>query len=175
VKQLTLHENKITNYGLMSTHHTTIEELWIDPNAGYFTKQGIAQLCTNLVAEICEDDTSIQDVHTQVEYSDKSAEICSREFRFGAGTGAVFGILGGVFTPMFCIFYKPCSTAVYGSLSSIGGICLLMFGIPLVCVASCATLCSLEGYCHLKPDERIKKTILKQIAQDPPIIQKLRQ
>jgi len=73
LKHLSLHNNQITDYGTMQQKHTSLEELWIDaPESNsirqklnaYYLKKMIAKHCTNLTAEFCEGDSSIQELYT---------------------------------------------------------------------------------------------------------------
>lgn len=172
VQQLTLHGNQITNYGLITSDHTTLEELWIDDTAPFWTKKAIASYCPNLVAEICEGDTTIQDAHTELKFHQK----CLSECRYNTANGAIIGFgvgcVGSIPFWLPCIFINTCffKLGVNGLIISmcvtagIGSVAGTLIGLS-------RALC-----CTLKPDERhMQKRILKQIAPYPPIIQKLKQ
>jgi hypothetical protein len=165
LKQLTLHENKIASYEILRTDHPSLEELWIDKGTQKWVKQMIASRCPNLVAEMCEGDTTVQDANIKVEYSKKCWEQCTcnegvnDSLYAGVGAGALTG-MGAIITSLFAL---PRHTlAVEFSL---------VFGPPLIGgFTSVLSKYLYRIYCTLTSEERITKTILKQIAQYPPII-----
>lgn len=177
VKQLRLDGNQITNYGILSSQHTTLEELWIDGTASSWTKKAIASFCPNLVAEMCENDTTVQDAHTETKFNQNCFSESIQNTIVGALIGVGTGFCGSIAFGVPCIFIDTCHQAVY--TGPLGG----SIAIPIVLgsAGSGAVAGSLIGLlraccCVLTPDERrMQKIVLKQIAQYPPIIQKLKQ
>jgi len=165
LKQLTLHENKIETYGILRSDCPSLEELWIDNAAQKWMISMVASRCTNLVAEMCEGDTTVQDMNTKIEYSAECRAQCTYDkgmknaFYTGVGTGALIG-MGTVIT---CLFALPRHTIAVEMT--------LTFTTPLVGgLTGLLSKFLYRIYCNLKPEERITKTILKQIAQYPPSI-----
>jgi hypothetical protein len=178
--QLILDENKIKDYGLLRTDHPSLEELWIDKGTQKWVKQMIASRCPNLVAEMCEGDTTVQDVNTKVEYSEKCNAQCCSASGMGAKVGGICLCVTGSLSTFGCLFASLAGSNCYNvlhysPLSFIGSFALMVFGgagTGALIGAGAGALCAV--YCCTKPEEHITKTILKKIAQYPPIIETLR-
>jgi hypothetical protein len=168
VKQLRLDGNQIKDYGQINSDQPSLEQLWLDPTVAYITKTQLAKHCNNLVAEVCEDDHSIQEKYTDVRCNPKFLK-CSKVIFFSATWGCICTMIGGG------IFVAAC----FGSMASpCAKTTDLLAGLftPLtlgaVVGAVSPVIC---GYCCAEPDERYTETILKEIDQYPPMIQTLKQ
>lgn len=71
LKQLTLDDNPITNYGIMHKHHASLEEIWIEHTASDEQKKMIVVHCPSLTARICEDDELVQKIGSKRKISRK--------------------------------------------------------------------------------------------------------
>jgi hypothetical protein len=175
LKQLILDENKITSYELLRTDHPSLEELWLGKNVQKWVKQMIASRCPNLVAEMCEGDTTVQDTNTKTEYSEKCRKKCCTSTIIGLLCGAMWGVGLGVIGALSCIHVRACNNIMYHAIPDTAGIAIFVPGVFCVSATTGATLSPLINiYCRTNPEERITKTILKPIAQYPPIIEALR-
>lgn len=148
LKQLTLHENKITNYGYLKTNHTSLEEFWVDPINQKWLKQMIASRCPNLIAEICEGDTTVQDTNTKTEYSEKCREKCCTSTIIGLLCGAMWGVGLGVIGALSCIHVRACNNIMYHAIPDTAGIAIFVPGVFCVSATTGATLSPLINiYC----------------------------
>ncbi len=178
VKQLTLDGNQITNYGTLSSNHTSIEELWIDNTAPSWTKKMIASRCPNLVAEMCEHDTTVQDAHTEMKFRKICLLKCGGSTFIGTMSGFCVGFVGSMLFWLPCICIDTCRWNVIEKSSLGFNLLPIIMCVPAGAGIVAGSLIGLTRACCciLTPDERrMQKTILKAIAQYPPIIQKLKQ
>jgi hypothetical protein len=180
LKQLTLDENKITSYELLRTDHPSLEELWLGKNVQKWLKQMIASRCPNLVAEMCEGDTTVQDMNTKVEYSEKCLDRCCAASAVSSIISGVSAFGAGIVTHIGCLIEHhtthKCWDAMKNSQLGLTGNVLLILlgglGAGALIGGSTGAVCAV--YCCTKPEERITKTILKQIAKYPPIVETLK-
>jgi len=112
-------------------------------------------------------DTTVQDTNTRTGYGDEFLNKRKSNVKTGAVAGAIIGVisgLGGLFGCMTtsCLFVIPAPAPIF----------LFLFGTPIVTALTGAAIGAGSTYCSTKPEERYTKTILKQIATYPPIIEK---